>query len=131
MDTQTHHHCTLYIHRFMYRYTVLLYTNCTYYGLYTSVYACAQYWTTFHYHTHLWCTHYAWISWTALHLFCSPVTVHLYFRTCKFVLTNERPRKITLMNRVDQSQLIFLGVPDYPPNCCMLTQPFCPAERAV
>ena len=82
---------------------LLLYTSCTD-GLYFFVNCC----TTWQYiNIHLWCTHYAWISCTAVRLYCSPVSVRLY---CQLVLTNESPRKITLMNRVDQSQLRFLGI---------------------
>ena len=56
--------------------------------------------------THLWCSHFAWIICTAEHcLYCSPVYVHLYFKTWKLMLTNESPSKITFMNRVDQSQI--------------------------
>ena len=74
--------------------TVLLYTSCT-----DGLYFCVHYCTTWHYlNIHLWCTHYAWISCTAVQLYCSPVSVRLY---CQLVC----PRKITLMNRVDQSQL--------------------------
>ena len=32
-------------------------------------------------YTHMWCTHYAWISCTAVHLYCSPVSVSSYCRT--------------------------------------------------
>ena len=95
--------CSLVLYRFLYRYTVLLYTSCT-----DGLYFCVHYCTTWHYlNIHLWCTHYAWISCTAVRLYCSPVSVRLY---CQLVLTNESPRKITLMNRVDQSQLRFLGI---------------------
>ena len=74
--------------------TVLLYTSCT-----DGLYFCVHYCTTWHYlNIHLWCTHYAWISCTAVQLYYSPVSVRLY---CQLVC----PRKITLMNRVDQSQL--------------------------
>ena len=107
-DTHTHTDITLYIYRFLYRYTVLLYTSCTD-GLYFCVHCC----TTWHYlNIHLWCTHYAWISCTAVRLYCSPVSVRLY---CQLVLTNESPTKIIFMNRVDQSQLRFLGIAPPPP----------------
>ena len=58
--------------------------------------------------------------------YCSSVSLRLY---CKFVPTNESPIKITLMNRVDQSQLRFLGIapPSHHPcplNCRMLTTSF-------
>jgi hypothetical protein len=59
--------------------------------------------------THLRCTHFAWISCTAEHLYCSQVTVRLY---CKLVLTNDSPTNITIVN---QSQLRFLGIPSPPP----------------
>ena len=74
-DTQTHTDISLYIYRFLYRYTVLLYTSCTD-GLYFCVYCC----TTWHYlKIHLWCTHYAWISCTTVRLYCSPVSVPMYW----------------------------------------------------
>ena len=72
----THTDIALYIYRFMYRYTVLLYTTCTD-GLYFSVQNCALlYNLTLPTYTHLWCTHCAWISCTDVHLYFSPVSVH-------------------------------------------------------
>ena len=83
--------------------TVLLYTSCT-----DGLYFCVHYCTTWHYlNMHLWCTHYDWISCTAVCLYCSPVSVHLY---CQLVLSNECTSKITFMNCVGQSKLIFLGI---------------------
>ena len=71
------------------------------------LYFCVHYCTTWQYlNIHLWCTHYAWISCTAVQLYCSPVSVRLY-------------RKITLMNRVDQSQLRFLAITPLHP--CLAT----------
>ena len=46
-------------------------------------------------------------------------TVHIRLY-CKFVPTNESPSMITLMNRVDQSQLRFLGVP-FPSTTLLIT----------
>ena len=96
----------------LYRWTALLCTQ-----LYTAVHLDMTY-------THLWCTHYAWINCTAVQFYCSPVLVHLYCRTSKFVLTNESLSQITFMNRVDQSQHWFLSVPlpFCPLNCRMLTK---------
>ena len=82
----THTDIALYIniYRFMYRYTVPLYTTCTdrlyfcvrncklLYNLMLPIHACGE-------HT--------WISCTAVCLYCSPVSVHMY---CKLVLTNDR-----------------------------------------
>ena len=50
-------------------------------------------------------------------------TVHIRLY-CKFVPTNASPSKITLMNRVDQSQLRFLDIPLPPLNHSMLTTSF-------
>ena len=73
--THTHTRTLHFIYIFMYRYTVLLYTswqmdfNC----VYTTVHCC----TTWHYlNTHLWCTHYAQISYMAVRLYFSPFSVH-------------------------------------------------------
>jgi hypothetical protein len=74
---------------------------------------------------HLRCTHSAWISFTSVHLYCSPVFAHMY---CKFVATNKSPSVITFMNCVDQSQLRVLGIPTISPelelNYSMLTTSF-------
>ena len=64
----------------MFIFTVLLYTTCTYWlylcvcvSVCVTVHCC----TTWHYlNTHLWCTHYARISYTAVRLYCSPFSVH-------------------------------------------------------
>ena len=53
------------------------------------------------------CTHYAWISCTVVHLYRTPVSVHLY---TELVLTNESPSRITFMSRFDQSKLRRLGI---------------------
>ena len=100
----THRHSTFYIST-MYRYTAPLYT--------TSVQTTVHCFKTCPYLLHLRRTHYAWISCTTVHLYCSPVSVRLY---CQFVLTDESPSKITFMNRVDQSQLGFLGILSLPPS---------------
>ena len=67
-------HCTLYIDSCtdtLYYCTHLVQMDCT--CVYKTVHCC----TTWHYlNTHLWCTHYARISYTAVHLYCSPVSVH-------------------------------------------------------
>ena len=110
---------------------VLLYPpftdGCT--SVWTTVHCCANWNQTY---THSLCTHYAWISCTVVRLYCSPVTVHINYRTCQFVLTNESPSKITFMNRVDQSQLWFLSIPSTSPLMATCwPRPFCLAERAV
>jgi hypothetical protein len=64
---------SLYIYRFLYRYTVLLYTSCTD-GLYLCVHNCTLLYD--YLNIRLWCTHYAWISYTAVRLYCSPFSVH-------------------------------------------------------
>jgi hypothetical protein len=97
----------LYLNRFVYIYTVLLYTTCTD-GLYFSVHKCKLPYKLTPTCTHLWCTHYAWISCTTVRLYSSPVCIGLY---CNLVLTNESSSNITFMNSVDQSQLRFLVVP--------------------
>jgi hypothetical protein len=67
------------------------------------------------------CTHLLQMNSTFVYT-TSLVSVRLY---CKFVPTNESPSKITLMNRVDQSQLRFLDIaPLHHLNCCMLTESF-------
>jgi hypothetical protein len=98
---------SLYLYRFVYIYTVLLYTTCTD-GLYFCVHKCQLLYKLTPTYTHLWCTHYAWISCTTVRLYSSPVCVRLY---CNLVLTNESSSNITFMNRVDQSQLRFLVIP--------------------
>ena len=96
----------LYIYRFVYIYTELLYTTCTY-GLYVCVRNCTLLYKLTPTYTHLWCTHFAWISCTTVHLYSILVCVRLY---CNLVLTNDSSSKITLMNRVDQSQHRFLVI---------------------
>ena len=76
-----------------------MYKTCTH--LYTALQLAAN-------DTHLWCTHYAWISCTTVRLYCSQVSVRLY---CQFVLTNYSPSNITFMNHDNQSELRFLGIP--------------------
>jgi hypothetical protein len=123
--------------QFTYRYTVLLYTTCT-----DELYVCVHnsYKQDIHYmRTHMdialyiyrflyrhtvllyYCTHLVKMNSTFVYT-TSPVSVRLYF---KFVPTNESPSKITLMNRVDQSQLRFLGIaPSLHLNCSRLTTSF-------
>jgi hypothetical protein len=68
----THGHCTLYIFTdILYYCTHLVQMGCM--CVYTTIHCC----TTWHYlKTHLWCTHYAWISYTNVHLYCRHVSVH-------------------------------------------------------
>jgi hypothetical protein len=68
-DTHTHTDISLYKYRFLYRYTVLhlhlVQMECT--CVYTTAYCCI----TWHaLNIQLWCTHYARISYTAVHLYC-------------------------------------------------------------
>ena len=108
----------------LYYYTQLVLMNCT------SVY-------TTHIngiHTHTRTLHFIYIdSCTDILYYCTHLvqmdstfvytTVHIRLY-CKFVPTNESPSKITLMNRVDQSQLRFLDIPLPPLNHSMLTTSF-------
>ena len=114
LDTHTHWHSTLYID-ILYNCTQLV-QNCTspytthingthtqtlhfiYIDSCTVILHNLYRWTALLYitYTHLWWTHFAWIS-------CTPVSVQLYCRTWR-ILTNESPRWITFMNLVDQSQ---------------------------
>ena len=89
-DTHTQSLHFIYIYRFMYRYTILLYTTCTD-GLYLCFHTCILL-----YNLTL-PAHFARISCTALRLYSSPVSEHMY---CKLIMTNESPRKITFMKCV-------------------------------
>ena len=72
------------------------------------------------------------ISCTPVCLYCSPVTVLLFFRTW-WILTNESPSKITFMNLVNQSQLRLLRFLTFHPpslqlNCDMLATALLPCR---
>ena len=97
----THTDIALYVYRFMYRYTVLLYTTCTD-GMYFCVHDCKLLYN-FTLPTHTCGAHIMLGSVVLLYIY-TVVSAHLY---CKLVLTNERPSEITFMNRVNQSQLFF------------------------
>ena len=91
-DTHTHGNCTLYIFKFIHRFTVLLYTTWRdglyFQLLWTQLYIAVQVDATY---THCWCTHCSLNSCTAVCFYCRPVSVRL---CCQLVLTNERPSNI-------------------------------------
>jgi hypothetical protein len=75
LHTYTHTDIALYLYRFMYRYCTTVHNfyrwTIRLYNLALPAYACV-----------------AWISCTDVHLYCSPVAVHL---CCKLVLTYTKP----------------------------------------
>ena len=91
-------------------------------------------------YTHSWCTHCALISCTAVHLFVSPVSVHsgTVYTTAMYNCTLARASLASVLSTNHRRASIYLLCSDWfcrshPPelNFSMLTQPFCPAERAV
>ena len=70
----THTDIALYMHRFMYRYCTTVRNLKRW-----TVFLCTELWTAVQLdptYTHLRCTHCAWISCTAVHLYFSPFSVH-------------------------------------------------------
>ena len=86
------------------------------------------------------CTHFAWISFASVHLYIISIsrTVHTS-ALCKCTLDSTSLPSVLSANH--RRALIYLLCSDWfikhlmnmtmDLNCCLLTQPFCPAERAV
>ena len=93
-------------------------------------------------YSHFQCTHFAWISFASVHLYFISISRTVYTSAlCKCTLASTSLPSVLSANH--RRALIYLLCSDWfikhlmmmmmtmDLNCCLLTQPFCPAERAV
>ena len=92
-------------------------------------------------YSHFQCTHFAWISFASVHLYFISISRTVYTSAlCKCTLASTSLPSVLSANH--RRALIYLLCSDWiikhpmmtmmtDLNCCMLTQPFCPAERSA